>query len=399
MIPILAPLSHYETAEARDVLDLMARRANAGALANAAGALVIGMISLWAPFWPALVAAIVMRLLAIGATAYNGQRLARALEEGRSVASELRGMTFSLFLGGASWGGIFLIMPDGSLASMVGASLAALVMVGITLVAMTAAPVPRAMWSFLAGFVLVSTIKLAISPTLLGPAPFALAALIAIIAGYGHRISRDTWKVIRINAENKRMAETLGHLNEELGHALDRADRLARYDQLTGLRNRRAFEEEAGAIAIRRDSLERWYAAVIDLDRFKAINDTYGHHLGDEYLRRMGVLLGEAEQRVAHAVAARLGGEEFVMLLPARDGDAAIAAAEAVRRDVEAMILDGGMSTLETTTSIGVSPWGAREPIHAALRRADRALYEAKNGGRNQVRMHGDGAPSEIRAA
>ena len=81
-----------------------------------------------------------------------------------------------------------------------------------------------------------------------------------------------------------------GRLTDDDDRALH-DDRLARYDQLTGVRNRRAFEEEAGSVAVRRDADDRWYTMLVDLDHFKSINDEHGHFIGDEVLRRVGAIM------------------------------------------------------------------------------------------------------------
>jgi diguanylate cyclase (GGDEF)-like protein len=161
----------------------------------------------------------------------------------------------------------------------------------------------------------------------------------------------------------------------------------SRIDALTGLRNRRAFEE----IALREvqtadhESLPLTLL-MIDLDHFKKLNDTWGHALGDRALRAFaGVLMTVTGNSDA---VARLGGEEFAVLLPGRSARSALAMAERLRATVENLHLAEGEELVRFTVSVGLSTLrrGELNP-EAMMRRADRALYQAKRDGRNRVNM------------
>jgi diguanylate cyclase (GGDEF)-like protein len=165
-------------------------------------------------------------------------------------------------------------------------------------------------------------------------------------------------------------------------------ERLASEDPLTGIANRRQFVL-AGAQLL--ESVVRYQrpasVLVIDLDHFKAINDRYGHAAGDAVLQATARLLGE--HRRGADVAARLGGEEFAMLLPETDAAGATAFAERLRAALEAMRIPvptappGGVGM---TMSVGVASCSAGDTaLDAVLRRADEALYRAKRDGRNRV--------------
>ena len=164
----------------------------------------------------------------------------------------------------------------------------------------------------------------------------------------------------------------------------------ARVDPLTGLLNRRGLEERMQA-EIARAAREGTPlgAVVFDLDHFKDVNDTHGHELGDRVLVWLGALLKEQARGVD--VAARVGGEEFVVLLPRADQDAAATFAERVRRAVATVGPDDGRGrmgladSLRLTVSAGVA--SAVDPIdgHALLAAADQALYAAKHSGRNRT--------------
>lgn len=152
-------------------------------------------------------------------------------------------------------------------------------------------------------------------------------------------------------------------------------------DSLTGLTNRRALFDR---FATR--SLEAMTAVVVfDLDHFKAINDTHGHTVGDEVLRRFAeILRAKAGQE---AVAARIGGEEFVLVVPRGDPEQAFAVAEAVREQFAATTIVTGRGTLRPTVSAGVA-FAASEgqDFQSVVSRADKGLYQAKADGRDRVR-------------
>lgn len=161
--------------------------------------------------------------------------------------------------------------------------------------------------------------------------------------------------------------------------------RLAETDLLTGLPNRRFFQG-AGDQEVERVRRFGAVASVImfDLDRFKAINDTYGHSAGDEALRALA-RAGRAALRQID-VLARLGGEEFVVLLPGTGLKAGLDVAEKLRRTLAATLVESGGNSFRVTASFGVDELRPLdESIDDTLARADSALYAAKRGGRNRV--------------
>ena len=163
-------------------------------------------------------------------------------------------------------------------------------------------------------------------------------------------------------------------------------------DSLTGLYNRRYletyFEELSSDL---RGGGKPTSLLIMDVDHFKAVNDDYGHAAGDEVLRGLA-------QRVLSGIrgfdtAIRLGGEEFVMLMPNVDGGSAVIAANRLREmiDVTPFEIDDKGQTLKVTMSIGVATGAADEiALNDLLERADQALYTAKNGGPNRVEVADD---------
>ena len=156
----------------------------------------------------------------------------------------------------------------------------------------------------------------------------------------------------------------------------------ARTDALTGLLNRRGFETQmAFAVALARRSSRPLSLITVDVDHFKRVNDTYGHEAGDEVLRRLARTL-ESRLRGSDVVA-RLGGEEFVALLPDTDLTGAQSIAQAL---VTAMAEQQDPVVGTITVSAGVATMrGAEDTGAAMLRRGDAALYDAKGQGRNRV--------------
>lgn len=161
---------------------------------------------------------------------------------------------------------------------------------------------------------------------------------------------------------------------------------LATKDFLTGLANRRHFFDVAGKrLEALRASRDPVAVAAIDIDHFKKVNDTWGHDAGDIALKAV------ADAVAAHAraddVVARFGGEEFVVLAPGLEGDAARAHFESLRQRIAALrIALGDGTVIEATASIGVClSAGSGEAIHALLHESDRLLYVAKVNGRNRV--------------
>ncbi|MBM3548162.1 MAG: GGDEF domain-containing protein [Alphaproteobacteria bacterium] len=162
-------------------------------------------------------------------------------------------------------------------------------------------------------------------------------------------------------------------------------DRQASYDGLTGALNRRAFERVADgewSRAVRHDLALS--VLVLNLDRFKALNDTYGHDAGDIWLKSFAELTRGLLRR--EDLLCRYGGEEFIALLPQTPVQAAIQVADRIRRSVEGMRISHNGRDIAVTVSIGVATWNETvTDLKSMIAAADRALYRAKAAGRNRV--------------
>lgn len=194
--------------------------------------------------------------------------------------------------------------------------------------------------------------------------------------------------------------------NRELGVALEQVREMAIRDELTGLFNRRHVMDVLRQQKALADSGDYDFClAVLDLDHFKSVNDTFGHGVGDEVLKRFA-RVAEACLRDADYTG-RFGGEEFVLVLTQVDVEGAGVVAERLCR----VLAETDFSDIETglkrvTVSIGVTAYRSGESLDETLARADQCLYAAKDGGRNQVvlesqmddRAGGEGSESPARA-
>lgn len=178
-------------------------------------------------------------------------------------------------------------------------------------------------------------------------------------------------------------------IEEELHLAVARAEALARTDELTGLNNRRAFFE-LGEALFQSSRLGSLAVVMCDVDRFKQVNDTSGHAIGDELLRSVGAALLPLVR--PGDVLGRLGGEEFAVILADTSLEQAVAIAERLRMMIESVRVADGGRTIRCTASFGVSARNdATCSLDALLSEADHALFQAKRMGRNRVVASGSG--------
>ncbi len=181
--------------------------------------------------------------------------------------------------------------------------------------------------------------------------------------------------------------ERTRHLNQEIARRQELEDELrtlASIDGLTGVNNRRHFLELCGKELDRAQRYDHPLALMMmDVDRFKRINDTYGHAAGDEVLKQLAATCAADLRGVD--ILGRLGGEEFAVVLPECGIEAADYAAERLRQTLAKIEVPSDQGTIGFTVSIGVVARGNGEALATALERADRAMYAAKQAGRNRV--------------
>jgi diguanylate cyclase len=192
------------------------------------------------------------------------------------------------------------------------------------------------------------------------------------------RRSRD-----ELQAARERAREAEARMNE-LQQQLDETSRLMRHDQLTGVLNRRGLEETFDRESARaRRHGNQLSVALLDLDNFKKLNDTYGHQIGDEALIHLTSVVRN-NLRPQDTVA-RHGGEEFILLYPDTALDQAQAALIRLQRELTRNFFLADEKKLLITFSAGVTEWNREEAMDAVLDRADKAMYQAKQTGKNKV--------------
>jgi len=181
----------------------------------------------------------------------------------------------------------------------------------------------------------------------------------------------------------RRFAEA--DLSVQLAAALDRLDRIAATDELTGVGNRRGFVKQLEQ-CLQRASDVSVCLVLFDVDHFKSLNDNYGHGVGDDVLCRVvAAVIGSIRE---HDVIGRIGGDEFALLLCAVDESSAAGAAEHIRQQIEDLRFDDPPG-VPITASFGVAHLQSEFSAAAAMEAADEALYRAKRAGRNRVELAG----------
>jgi diguanylate cyclase (GGDEF)-like protein len=167
--------------------------------------------------------------------------------------------------------------------------------------------------------------------------------------------------------------------------SMARLEHLASTDDLTGLLNRRALFEAIDLEITRARRYDSPLSLVlIDIDHFKSVNDHHGHQCGDTVLRTIGQLIGTSKRSLD--IAGRYGGEELCVVLPQTSVEGAFAFAEALRQKISKLQFDGPQRGFSVTASMGIAATGATlRDATRLIALADKAMYDAKHAGRNQV--------------
>jgi diguanylate cyclase (GGDEF)-like protein len=191
------------------------------------------------------------------------------------------------------------------------------------------------------------------------------------------RVARRTEELEAANRDKERLIAALDERSRML-------ERESLEDALTGIANRRCFDLTlTNKMELARASGQPLALAVADLDRFKVVNDELGHLVGDEVLRQSAKLL--RSHLHASELVARIGGEEFALLLPGRSRESALQLCESIRAAFARQDWTAVHPQLRVTMSIGLADWDGTSPADALIARADERLYAAKRSGRNRV--------------
>ncbi len=190
-------------------------------------------------------------------------------------------------------------------------------------------------------------------------------------------------KYVRLSRRLKRIARISDSYQFELQDLKTRFELASRIDYLTGLPNRLDMCKRLEAEQARSIRRGRCFALIMaDIDHFKGINDSYGHDHGDQVLVTIARTISGYLRK--EDSCARWGGEEFLILIPETDKDEALEVAERIRKLTESLALETKTSVIRASISLGVSVYANEETIEACIKRADDALYQAKNSGRNR---------------
>lgn len=187
----------------------------------------------------------------------------------------------------------------------------------------------------------------------------------------------------RLQTRMKISSEDLRQLHQEL----EKSQQEAQTDALTSLINRRGLEKRLELERIRaRQNDSPFSIIMVDIDHFKKVNDTFGHLVGDSILRSLARMIKDHLRR--NDIAARYGGEEFLILLPETDIEGARAVGQKIRKALstkEWKLKKNGDSIGRITVSMGIALYKFNEPEESLIKRADDALYLAKDNGRDQI--------------
>jgi len=197
---------------------------------------------------------------------------------------------------------------------------------------------------------------------------------------------RETEPIIISGADEiTDMAQSFAYYENEVSKREDKLKEMAMRDVLTGVSNRRHFMEQAEAETIRSIRYKNDMAVLmIDIDFFKHINDTYGHHVGDIILADVASILNKGLRD--EDLFGRIGGEEFAAVLIESNIEEAKVVSERLRHSIESYVLNNDGFELKCTVSIGIAKLDENERVfNDVMKRADEALYESKNNGRNRT--------------
>lgn len=318
-------------------------------------------------------------------TSYAIKALSRFADN--QLMPPMHGFTIMAFLSGAMWG--LAMVPVNKLlgVNVPAAIMCVTIFITIALTAALQAGQRQFVRAYLSGFGLLLIPQLMFHFDRLGMVPLAGAfILLATLTWIAEIIRRQSRASVRAQMENK-------HLADQLADALKKARYFSQRDSLTGLLNRRAFEEAATTLKAN-SALDATHAIIlIDLDHFKSINDCHGHLAGDAVLKAVAGLISQSLRPSDLAgrgdgTAARWGGEEFVVLLNNCSPEQALCVAESLRMRIAAYRDSKWPEALVVTGSLGVARWHGSISLQAVISQADQAMYAAKRAGRNQTCAH-----------
>ncbi|MCJ7420664.1 GGDEF domain-containing protein [Sphingomicrobium astaxanthinifaciens] len=380
----------------------MTMRALGSLKINVAALALAAAVATAVHYGPLLGLAILARVAALLTNYVLGVKLRAALEAGDDYQKPMARWVRGAALAGFSWSLLLWAVPASEVGSLGAQGLFSIVLLGVASAINTVIGERRAILYFTIPFALSAGAYFVCLAPLVGWLPLLIATLgIVIIFLFALNLESQHQHLAASFAANAMLAQSLHQANVELSEALEIADRLAHYDQLTGLRNRRCFEQEAqGMASARAEDGRRLDMLLVDVDHFKSLNDRFGHAFGDRVLKRVGKALDAFAEAHPETIAARIGGEEFAVVLDGAGSDAeARLYSEDLRARIEAAspTARGSDQPSRITVSLGLTRWRVGETLDQAMRRADRLLYAAKEAGRDRSCNDFDGkAPARV---
>lgn len=318
-------------------------------------------------------------------TAYAIRVLAQSCPD--ALLPPMPGFTFLSFLSGSLWGitmyPAIVMLGENVMAAI----MCATILISVSLTAAMKAGQHQFVRAFLAGFALFQLPQDIYHFDRFGWILIvALTLLLVMLVRIAEILGRQSSTAVRVQMENKILAD-------QLAVALSAATHFSQRDSLTGLLNRRAFEEAASDIKAKSHHDTEHAIILIDLDHFKSINDCYGHALGDSVLKTVAAIINMSVGPCdlvgrGDGTVARWGGEEFVILLNNCSTEQAACVAETIRSRLAEHHGQNWPDALVVTGSFGVAPWPSQNSLQSAISNADQAMYAAKRSGRNQTRVY-----------
>lgn len=360
----------------------MAEQEKTALFAGLFGIVAIALAALFRDHGAWLAPALVMRLLCMAYTFVICVNILALIEAELSFNNELKRFERAMIINGLSWG--IVLWPVGGVffTGMPALVIILSALVSMALLVLAIAIERRSMFCALGAFAVSFLVPIILSFQTVGLLPLVgSAGFILAIAIYGSRHGEQVLSWLRIRIENEQLAEALGETNSRLSEALATAERLAEEDSLTGLLNRRAFEKRASDLLLAAGKGRNVYLLLADLDRFKVINDNFGHAIGDVVLELTSEVMMETCGN--KAICARWGGEEFLIAMAAPDRASAEKVVQSLQIGIKAVGRRLGIEGIAVSASFGLSRWRMDEDMDAAVARADRAMYLAK-GDRRQ---------------
>ena len=362
-----------------EILRFMAEIERRTILSNLTGSVLIFAIAQLLPNASDFILPMLARFAAIAVTAVVYVEIRKKLALNQNIQSLYYACIMAGVVGGASWA--LLIAPVFIEPVLHPASffVASGVLIAVSLVASSTASLPQIWAPFGLAFLITFWARMTQAPSEFAlPMSIGVGLIYTAVAVFSLGAARQRTIAAEMLVENRR-------LGEDLAEALAQAEFLANRDPLTGLFNRRAMFENLQEISRLSGP---GHIFLLDIDHFKQVNDRFGHDTGDTVLIEISKVLRDLAREVQgdQNFAARLGGEEFAVFLGVSDVQEADRLAEEVRTRIADVAREFSLPDLLGTASIGVATLAIGEPVGSVMARADKALYEAKDGGRNQVR-------------